>query len=104
MRKTCLLSSALVWHIWRQTMRIAITGVNGQLGKAFQATLGREHQIVALGHTELELGQPECVAQLVATGADLVVHPAAYTNVDGCARDPELAFRVNGLGTQYVAL
>jgi dTDP-4-dehydrorhamnose reductase len=33
-----------------------------------------------------------------------VVHPAAYTNVDGCARDPELAYRVNGLGTQYVAL
>ncbi len=85
-------------------MRIAITGANGQLGKALQATLGREHEIVALGHNELELGQPECVARLVATGAELVVHAAAYTNVDGCARDPELAFRVNGLGTQYVAL
>jgi dTDP-4-dehydrorhamnose reductase len=44
------------------------------------------------------------VGQLVATGAELVIHPAAYTNVDGCARDPELAYRVNGLGTQYVAL
>jgi dTDP-4-dehydrorhamnose reductase len=85
-------------------MRIAITGANGQLGKALQATLGREHEIIALGHRELELGQPECVARLVATGAELIVHPAAYTNVDGCARDPELAFRVNGLGTQYVAL
>jgi len=85
-------------------MRIAITGANGQLGKALQATLGRAHKIIALGHQELELSRPECVAQLVATGAELVVHPAAYTNVDGCARDPELAFRVNGLGTQYVAL
>jgi dTDP-4-dehydrorhamnose reductase len=85
-------------------MRIAITGANGQLGRALRETLGREHDIVALGHTELELGHPGCMAQLVATGADLVVHPAAYTNVDGCARDPELAYRVNGLGTQYVAL
>jgi len=85
-------------------MRIAITGANGQLGEALQETLGREHDIVALGHDELELGHPDCVAQLVATGAGLVVHPAAYTNVDGCARDPELAYRVNGLGTQYVAL
>ncbi|HJZ46660.1 MAG TPA: dTDP-4-dehydrorhamnose reductase [Roseiflexaceae bacterium] len=85
-------------------MRIAITGANGQLGKAFQETLGREYEIIALGHDQLELGRPECVAQLAATGADLVVHPAAYTNVDGCARDPELAYRVNGLGTQYVAL
>ena len=85
-------------------MRIVITGANGQLGRALQAALGRTHDIVALGHGELELGRPECVAQLAATGAELVIHPAAYTNVDGCARDPELAFRVNGLGTQYVAL
>src|SRR6266536_516772 len=53
-------------------MRIAITGANGQLGKALQATLGREHEIVALGHTELELSRPECMAQLVATGAELL--------------------------------
>ena len=60
--------------------------------------------IVALGHADLELGHPDCVGTLVATQADLIVHPAAYTNVDGCARDPDLAYRVNGLGTQYVAL
>ena len=85
-------------------MRIAITGANGQLGRALQAQLSPDHTVLALGHAELELGQPGCVAQLVATGAELVLHSAAYTNVDGCARDPELAFRVNGLGTQYVAL
>ena len=85
-------------------MRIAITGANGQLGRALQARLGHEHELIALGHAELELGQPECVAQLVATRAELVLHPAAYTNVDGCARDPGLAQRVNGLGTRYVAL
>jgi dTDP-4-dehydrorhamnose reductase len=85
-------------------MRIAITGANGQLGQALQQALGREHDIVALGHGDLELGQPDCVDRLSDTGAALVIHPAAYTNVDGCARDPELAYRVNGLGTQYVAL
>ena len=85
-------------------MRIAITGANGQLGKALQAELASDHTLIALGHNELELGYPDCVARLVATGAELVIHPAAYTNVDGCARDPELAYRVNGLGTQYVAL
>jgi dTDP-4-dehydrorhamnose reductase len=47
---------------------------------------------------------PGAVRTIVATGADLVVHPAAYSNVDGCARDPDLAYRVNGLGTRYVAL
>jgi dTDP-4-dehydrorhamnose reductase len=85
-------------------MRIAITGASGQLGKALQAQFGPDHTIIAFGHHDLELGHPDCVARLAATGADLVIHPAAYTNVDGCARDPELAYRVNGLGTQYVAL
>jgi dTDP-4-dehydrorhamnose reductase len=85
-------------------MRIAITGANGQLGQALQATLGAEHQLIPLGHADLELGHPDCVERLVATQADLVIHPAAYTDVDGCARDPERAYRVNGLGTRYVAL
>lgn len=85
-------------------MRIAITGASGQLGTALQARLALQHELIALGRTQLELGRPDCVEQLVATGAELVIHPAAYTNVDGCARDPELAYRVNGLGTQYVAL
>lgn len=85
-------------------MRIAITGASGQLGRALLARLGAEHTLIPLGHHDLELGAPSCVAQLVASGADLVIHPAAYTNVDGCARDPAQAFRVNGLGTQYVAL
>jgi dTDP-4-dehydrorhamnose reductase len=85
-------------------MRIAITGANGQLGRALQRRLGQAHEVVALGHAELELSTPACRDRLVATSADLIVHPAAYTNVDGCARDPDLAYRVNALGTQYVAL
>ena len=85
-------------------MRIAITGAGGQLGQALQAALGAEHELIPLGHADVELGHPDCVERLVATGAELVIHPAAYTDVDGCARDPERAYRVNGLGAQYVAL
>ena len=85
-------------------MRIAITGANGQLGQAFQAALSAEHELIPLGHADIELGHPDCVERLVATSAELVIHPAAYTDVDGCARDPERAYRVNGLGAQYVAL
>jgi len=85
-------------------MRIAVTGANGQLGRACQEILSHEDEVIGLGHADLELGRPDCVDRLVATGAELVIHPAAYTDVDGCARDPDLAYRVNGLGTQYVAL
>lgn len=85
-------------------MRIAITGAGGQLGGALGTALGPAHEIIPLTHAALELGSPTAVEQIAATGADLVIHPAAYTNVDGCARDPELAYRVNALGTKYVAL
>jgi dTDP-4-dehydrorhamnose reductase len=85
-------------------MRIAITGAGGQLGQALQAAFGAEHELIPLGRTDVELGHPACVERMVATRAELVIHPAAYTDVDGCARDPERAYQVNGLGAQYVAL
>ena len=85
-------------------MRIAITGAGGQLGQALQAALEGQHELIPLSHADIELGDPDCVGRLTATGAELVIHPAAYTDVDGCARDPERAYRVNGLGTQYIAL
>jgi dTDP-4-dehydrorhamnose reductase len=43
-------------------------------------------------------------AAIAACQPDVVIHAAAWTDVDGCARDPERAYRVNALGTQNVAL
>ncbi len=85
-------------------MRIAITGASGQLGRALQTALAPQHTIIGLGHADLELGDPHCIRTITATQADIVIHPAAFTNVDGCAREPERAYRTNGLGTRYVAL
>ncbi|HMO56664.1 MAG TPA: dTDP-4-dehydrorhamnose reductase [Roseiflexaceae bacterium] len=85
-------------------MRIAITGAAGQLGRALQAALADRHDLVLLTHNDIELAAPAAISQIAATAADLVIHSAAYTNVDGCARDPERAYRANALGTRYVAL
>lgn len=85
-------------------MRIAITGANGQLGQLLCAVFGQRHEIIPLSRAELDIEQPAAVDQLVATQAELVLHPAAFTNVDGCARDPQRAYRANALGTKYVAL
>lgn len=85
-------------------MRIAITGASGQLGQALGQVLGQQHEIIALSRAALDIEQPAAVEQLAATGAELVIHPAAYTNVDGCAREPGRAYRANALGTKHVAL
>ncbi len=84
-------------------MRIVITGALGQLGSTVARLLANENELILLDRDEIELSQPRAVEQLVATKAELIIHPAAYTDVDGCARDPEWAYRVNALGTKYVA-
>lgn len=85
-------------------MRFVITGDRGQLGQALhQALAGNE--IVGLDLPEYDIGAADqIIPAIVDARPDLVIHPAAMTDVDGCEREPEKAFRVNALGTQNVAL
>ncbi|MGC9360061.1 MAG: dTDP-4-dehydrorhamnose reductase [Anaerolineae bacterium] len=85
-------------------MRIAVTGSKGQLGKAIQALVPKgdllpmdlpEHDITDLVHT---------AASIRDFRPDVVIHTAAITDVDGCERDPDLAYRVNVIGTRNVAV
>lgn len=85
-------------------MHIIITGGRGQLGHELARVLRNQHNIVVLDLPEYDITRRDDIAQLVNHQPDLVIHCAAMTDVDGCARDPVAAFRVNALGTQNVAL
>jgi dTDP-4-dehydrorhamnose reductase len=85
-------------------MRIFITGYKGQLGRALYAALA-EHTLTGCDLPELDVTDRQGIGTVIADFApNVVVHAAAWTDVDGCARDPEQAYRVNALGTQNVAL
>ncbi|MCL7451705.1 MAG: dTDP-4-dehydrorhamnose reductase [Anaerolineae bacterium] len=85
-------------------MRIAITGHKGQLGTVLQQVLVAE-EIVGLDLPEHDITDPVSIVETVtALEPDVVVHTAAMTNVDGCEQNPDLAFRVNTLGSQNIAL
>lgn len=85
-------------------MRILITGGAGQLGTALQTAL-IQHELFSIDLPEVDITDKEALFTAVSTTTpDLVIHCAAYTNVDGCAKDPALAYKVNGLGTQNVVL
>jgi dTDP-4-dehydrorhamnose reductase len=76
-----------------------VTGAGGQVGLAL-----RDHLPGAafLSHAELDVTDPDAVSDAVR-GADLVVHTAAMTDVDGCERDPGRAQAVNADGAANVA-
>jgi dTDP-4-dehydrorhamnose reductase len=87
-------------------VRIAITGTRGTLGRALV-----RHSEEA-GHTLLHINRPQyditvpaaTLTALLDFKPDVVIHPAAYTNVDGAESEPGVAFAVNGLGTRNIAL
>ena len=85
-------------------MRIMITGAKGQLGRALQAQF--EHDAVLPADLpECDITDRACVDEAIGEfKPDVVIHAAAMTDVDGCARDPDAAYRANALGTQNVAL
>jgi dTDP-4-dehydrorhamnose reductase len=84
-------------------MRVVITGALGQLGRQLVAAFAG-HQILEVDLPAFDIASGNTADELAAWQPDLVVHAAAYTDVDGCEKDPELAFRVNAVGAQNVAL
>jgi dTDP-4-dehydrorhamnose reductase len=76
-----------------------VTGAGGQLGLAL-----RDHLPGAklLTHGDLDVTDERAVHRALG-GADLVIHCAAMTNVDGCEEDADTAEVVNVYGAAHVA-
>lgn len=86
-------------------MRVLLTGGRGLLGTPLASDLAAAgHDVLATDLPETDVTVTASVeAALGSFGPDHVVHLAAWTDVDGCERDPQRAATVNGRGTANVA-
>jgi dTDP-4-dehydrorhamnose reductase len=90
-------------------VRVAVTGAAGRLGSAVVAALADAPFTgpagpIAWTRAAFDLDAPGGVgAQLDADRPEVVVHAAAWTDVDGCALDPELAIARNATATGILA-
>lgn len=84
-------------------MRVTIVGASGLLGKALMRVWS-EDTITGLSSRDADIRDAKRVQQAVReTRPEWVVLAAAYTDVDGCESNPELAFAVNRDGAANVA-
>ncbi len=90
-------------------MRVAVTGAAGRLGSALVAALADAPFTgpagpIAWDRTAFDLDAPDGIgARIDRDRPEVVVHAAAWTDVDGCAREPELALARNGRATDVLA-
>lgn len=80
-----------------------ITGARGMLGTALSATAPPGVACRGVDLEDGDLTTPVGADAVLRHPADVVIHCAAMTDVDGCTRDPERATLVNGTATAQVA-
>jgi dTDP-4-dehydrorhamnose reductase len=62
------------------------------------------HQVTPVTREDFDIADHAATrALLFSISPDLVIHTAAETDVDGCERDPDNAYRINALGSWNVA-
>lgn len=99
-------------------MKIIVTGAAGQLGsqlinilKKGYSELGnidskyKDAEVYGIDINELDITDIVQVKNYInSIKPDLIINPAAYTNVDGCENNQDMAFKVNSIGARNMAI
>ena len=98
-------------------MKILITGSSGMLGTCLSEALRADHELIGIDVVRVK-GRGSRVKRFYEASItdlqqirdifdkekpDLVIHAAAWTDVDGCEKDPEKAYEINTDGTRNIA-
>ena len=86
-------------------MKVLIIGSEGMLGHDLVDILSAENEISTTTIDTLDITDIEkTVATVKNINPDVIVHAAAFTDVDGSETNEDLAYKVNVIGTRNVAV
>jgi len=89
--------------------KILVTGSEGMLGSALMRALPKagllpEGADIRSKKNRADLTQPDETKEIISKiRPDIIIHTAAYTDVDGCEISPDKAYAVNGDGVRNVS-
>lgn len=83
--------------------RVAVVGAEGRLGRHIVDAFTRAGDDVApISRAAFDLASPDPAA-ITVVRPEVVINAAAWTDVDGCVRDPERAHQLNGSAAGAIA-
>ena len=85
-------------------MEILIIGASGMLGYDLIEEISNHNLILTNSKTLDITNKKEVMNSISKFKPDIVINAAAYTDVDGCEENEDLAFNVNGEGVKNLAL
>lgn len=99
-------------------MKVLITGAYGKLGSEIYRLIQRnccpigkidkafqKADIIRASSSELDISNLKIVLNSIKTiKPDLIINTAAYTDVDGCEKNPEKALLINSTGCRNLAI
>ena len=85
----------------KKNMKILVTGGKGQLGTDCVRVLRELHEVLAIDLDELDITRLSDLEALVQKFMpNIIINCAAYTQVDNCEIEKDLAWNVNVTGTE----
>ena len=86
-------------------MKIMIIGSEGMLGHDLVDVLSAEHTVSTTTIDTLDITNiNKTIKTVKENNPDVLIHAAAFTDVDGSEANPDVAYKVNAIGTRNVAV